>query len=110
MNELVEKLINGLHPVAAQRSATALELQEQIERKFVLLKFIETQGGTELGCSLDMELTKIDEADFEKGSGSVHLVGNLTLDYCEVQLVADIELAKLKGQGQLVLVKEEDSA
>ena len=107
MNELVKKLINGPHPIAAERSATALELQEQILRKFVLLKFTETNGGTELGSQLDMELTQLGEADFEKGTGTVHLVGNLTLDYCEVQIVADIDLATLKGQGNLVLVKEE---
>ena len=106
MNELVKKLTHGSHPVAAERSSSALELKEQIEREFVLLKFTETKGGTELGSQLDMELTDISEADFVNARGTVHLVGNLILDYVSVQLVADIDLASLKGTGQLVLVEE----
>lgn len=106
MNELVERLTNGLHPIAAERSASAHELREQIERGFVLLKFTNTRGGTELGSRLDMEQSRLDGADFENGTGSVHLVGNLTLNYDKVQLVADIDLASLKGTGQLLLVEE----
>jgi hypothetical protein len=106
MNDLVEKLTNGFHPIAAERSSSALELKEQIEREFVLLKFTETKGGTELGSQLDMELTNTSGADFVNAKGSVHLVGNLILDYVSVQLVADIDLATLKGTGQLVLAEE----
>ena len=105
MNELVERLTQGLHPIAAERSASAAELREQIERGFVLLKFPETRGGTELGSRLDMEQTRLEDADFESGTGSVRLVGNLTLNYDKVQLVADIDLASLKGTGHLVLIE-----
>jgi len=107
MNELVKKLTNGQHPIAAERSESALELREQIDREFVLLKFTKTKGGTELGAQLDKKLTQIDEADFENGTGTVHLVGNLTLDYTKVQLIADIDLSTLKGTGHLTLVEEE---
>lgn len=106
MNELVEKLINGRHPVAAERSASPRELRDQVERGFVVLKFPDTRGGTELGSQLDMEQTRLDDADFESGTGNVHLVGNLTLNYNKVQLVADIDLASLKGTGHLVLIEE----
>jgi hypothetical protein len=106
MNELVERLTNGLHPIAAERSASPRELREQIERGFVLLKFPNTRGGTELGSQLDMEQTRLDGADFESGTGNVRLVGNLTLNYDKVQLVADIDLASLKGTGRLVLIEE----
>jgi len=105
MNELVARLSNGLHEIVAERSATALELREQIERGFVLLKFPNTRGGTELGSQLDREQTRLDGANFESATGSVHLVGSLTLNYVKVQLVADIDLATLKGTGQLVLVE-----
>lgn len=110
MNELVKKLTDGLHPITAERSESVAEFQQQIEREFVLLKFTETKGGTELGSQLDMELTRLDEADFDKSTGKVHLVGDLTLDYCKVQLIADIELATLSGTGKLVLVEEEATA
>lgn len=106
MNELVEKLTQGQHPIAAERSESAKELQEQIEREFVLLKFTETKGGTELGCKLDKELSKLDDADFDKATGTVHIVGDLTLDYVKVQLVADIDLSTLKGKGNLVVAEE----
>jgi len=107
MNDLVEKLTQGEHPIAAERSDSALQLKEQIDREFVLLKFTETKGGTELGSKLDKELTQLGEADFEKGTGVVHLVGDLTLDYVKVQLVADIDLATLKGTGHLLLVEDQ---
>lgn len=106
MNELVQRLANGLHPIVAERSASPKELREQIERGFVLLKFPNTRGGTELGSQLDMEQTRLDGADFESGTGNVRLVGNLTLNYDKVQLVADIDLASLKGTGHLVPIEE----
>ena len=110
MNELVKRLADGLHPIVAERSASARELQEQIERGFVLLKFPNTRGGTELRSQLAMEQTKLDGADFEAGTGNVRLVGNLTLNYDKVQLVADIDLASLKGTGHLVVIEEAASA
>lgn len=105
MNELVERLTNGPQPIVAGRSASSRELREQIERGFVLLKFTDTRGGTELGSRLDKQQTRLDGADFENGTGHVHLVGSLTLNYDKVQLVADIDLASLQGTGYLVLVE-----
>lgn len=110
MNELVERLTKGPHPIVAERSASPKELREQIDRGFVLLKFPNTRGGTELGSRLDMDQTRLDGADFESGTGSVRLVGNLTLNYDKVQLVADIDLASLKGTGYLVLIEEAGSS
>jgi hypothetical protein len=110
MNELVERLTKGPHPIVAERSASPQELREQIGRGFVLLKFPNTRGGTELGSRLDMEQTRLDGADFEGGTGTVHLVGSLTLNYDKVQLVADIDLASLRGTGHLVLVEEAGSS
>ena len=110
MNELVERLTNGPQPIGAGRSASPRELREQIERGFVLLKFTNTRGGTELGSRLDMGQTRLDGADFENGTGQVHLVGNLTLNYDKVQLVADIDLASLQGTGHLVLIEAAGTA
>jgi hypothetical protein len=105
MNELVERL-KECQPVVAERSASARELREQIDRGFVLLKFVNTRGGTELGSQLDMEQTRLDGADFESGTGNVRLVGSLRLNYEKVRLVADIDLASLKGTGYLVPLEE----
>lgn len=110
MNELVQRLTNGVHPIIAERSASAQELRQQIERGFVLLKFPNTRGGTELGSQLDMKQTRLDGADFESGTGNVHLVGSLTLNYDKVTLVADIDLASLKGSGRLVLIEGADGS
>jgi hypothetical protein len=57
-----------------------------------------------------MEQTHIGGADFENGIGIVRLVGNLVLNYEKVQLVADIDLATLKGTGHLILIEETDSS
>ena len=105
MKKKKERLTKGPQPIVAGRSESPRELREQIERGFVLLKFTNTRGGTELGSRLDKEQTRIEGADFENGTGQVHLVGNLTLNYDRVQLVADIDLASLAGTGYLVLVE-----
>jgi hypothetical protein len=52
-----------------------------------------------------MEQTRLEGADFASATGSVHLVGSLTLNYDKVQLVADIDLGSLKGTGHLVLIE-----
>ncbi|MEW5251582.1 hypothetical protein [Microbulbifer discodermiae] len=108
MNELVQRLCKGEHPIAAERSESATELKEQIDRGFVLLKFTETKGGTELGSQLDKESCKLEEADFEKSTGQVHLVGDLILNYDRVRLIADVDLKTLKGKGRLELVESEE--
>lgn len=106
MNELVEKLTQGQHPVIAQRSKDVKEFKAQIDRKFVLLKFTDTQGGTELGFQLDESRSSLDGADFEQGTGTVHLVGDLILDYVKLEMVADVDLSNLEGTGQLVLAEQ----
>ena len=102
MNELVERLSKGDHPVAFGRGEdTAKDLKERIDRGFVLVKFTGTQGGTELGLSLDKNATDVSGADFEQTTGTVHLVGDLILNYERVRCIADIDLATLKGTGHL---------
>lgn len=101
MDELVKKLSNGRHPVTAERAGTVDELEKQIERKFVLIKFTETKGGTELGYELDDERSHLGDADFTAGTGSVRLVGQLSLNYEKVRCIADIDLATLQGEAYL---------
>lgn len=107
MDELVAHLSDGDHRVEAglRPEKTVKALKECIDRGYVHIKFTETKGGTELGVRLDRQASDISKADFDTETGSVHLVGNLTLNYVKVQCVADIDLKALEGKGHLVPVE-----
>ena len=106
MDELVQRLSEGDHPVITRRAESAEELKQSIDRGYVLVTFTDTRGGTELGVRLDEDLVDLSGADFEAATGTVHLAGNLTLNYVYVRCVADIDLATLKGQGHLEILEE----
>jgi uncharacterized protein YbdZ (MbtH family) len=101
---LVQKLSEGDHPVeVGLRPEKTLKLfKEAIDRNYVHIKFTGTKGGTELGFRLDSEASDFSSADFENQTGTVHVEGDLTLDYVRVRCAADIELATLAGRGWLV--------
>lgn len=103
MNELVQRLSQGNHPVEAslRPEKTVAALKESIDRSYVHIKFTNTKGGTELGVKLDLEASNFNSADFEGQTGKVHLVGNLTLNYVKVKCIADIDLETLVGSGHL---------
>lgn len=104
MNELVQRLSDGEHPVEAslRPEKTVEALKESIDRGYVHIKFTETKGGTELGVRLDQEASDLSKADFSGEAGSVHLVGDLTLNYVKVQCIADIDLNTFEGKGRLM--------
>lgn len=106
MDELVQRLSVGDHPVAASRSESAEDLKKSIDRGYVLIKFTGTRGGTELGVRLDETATDLSAANFDQATGTVHLVGNLTLNYVKVRCIADVDLATLEGKGHLEVVEE----
>lgn len=103
---LVDKLCKGKHRVEAslRPEKTVQRLKERIDMGYVHIKFTETKGGTELGIRLDQETLDLSKADFENQSGSVHMEGELTLDYVKVRCIADINLRTLDGKGHLVKV------
>jgi hypothetical protein len=103
MNELTERLATGDHPVTVGGPQPSLEdLKNRIDEiGWVHIKFTGTRGGTDLGIRLDTEATDLSKADFEKGSGTIHVEGNLTLNDDPVRLFADIDLATLNGTGHL---------
>jgi hypothetical protein len=102
MSDLVERLSNGRHPVEAslRPERTLGALKACIDRGYVHIKFTGTRGGTELGVPVDRQLSNL-AADFDNGTGQIHVVGDLTLDYQPVRCVADIDLASLSGEGYL---------
>src|SRR5512140_1892240 len=64
MDELVQRLAHGEHPINARRYPSAAELHQAIERGYVLVKFTATQGGTELGLRLERERCNLSQANF----------------------------------------------
>ncbi|MEL6438042.1 MAG: MbtH domain protein [Cyanobacteria bacterium J06621_8] len=103
MNELVQRLATGNHPVEAslRPDKTAQALKECIDRGYVHIKFTNTQGGTELGVRLDSEASSLQDADFASQTGKVNLVGSLTLNYHKVRCIAELDLKTLAGSGHL---------
>lgn len=109
MNELVRRLCVGTHRICAARATSIEDFKQSIDHGYVLLKFTETRGGTELGIRPDRARSSLDNADFKAGKGVVRIVGTLVLDYNEVELTGDIDLSTLEGTGQLKLLKNEET-
>jgi len=103
----VERLAHGDPPVALGGPAPAAEeLKKRIDDiGYVFIKFIDTQGGTDLGVRVDGTATVLRNADFDQVIGVVHIEGTLTLNYVPVRCVADIDLATLQGTGHLVILQ-----
>lgn len=108
MNDLVQRLSEGQHPVevSARPQRTVKALKDSLDRGYVLIKFTGTRGGTELGVPVDRDLSDLTGADFDNETGRLKLVGSLTLDYVRVRCVADIDLPSLHGTGRLEPIAE----
>ena len=108
MNDLVQRLATGSHPVEVSlRPERTLKLfKEMIDRNHVLIKFTQTRGGTELGVPLDKTRSDLTQANFDEGTGKVHICGEITLDYVPVRVVADIDLSSLGGEGHLEILEK----
>jgi uncharacterized protein YbdZ (MbtH family) len=103
---LVSRLSKGKHPVESslRPEKTVQAFKDRINLGYVHIKFTETRGGTELGLRLDRVATDLSQADFESQTGTVHLEGELTLDFVKVRCIADIDLQTFHGEGHLVPV------
>jgi hypothetical protein len=89
-------ILGGLDPTLEDLRIRTTELA------YILVKFTETRGGTELGFPLDRDATELSLANFDEGTGTVHVEGTLTLNGDPVRCVADLDLVTLKGTGRLV--------
>lgn len=74
-------------------------LKASIANGYVHLKFTDMRGGTELGVRLCREATHVEQGDFVRGIGNVHLEGNLSLNYRDVRCLADIDYRPLTDRG-----------
>jgi hypothetical protein len=101
MDDLVQRLSEGDHPTIVGGPKPSLEdFKFSVEDMgYVLIKFVETQGGTDLGMWVDADATR-----FDCGKGLAHVEGTLTLNYVNVRCIADINLATLHGTGRIVLL------
>ena len=105
MDRLVEKLLLGKHPILFEpQTEEFTEIKQRLKEGLVFVKFIDTQGGTELGLKVDNQLSRWEKADFEIGKGSLQLVGACELNFQKVRCVADIDLATRQGTGHLELL------
>jgi hypothetical protein len=104
MDKLTERLSVAQPVKMGGSDPTVEELRERTgEMGYVLVKFTETRGGTEVGFPLDRDASDLSGADFDNGSGTVHLEGSLVVNYDPVRCIADIDLATLEGTGRLAL-------
>lgn len=102
MNDLVRRLTEEQPIEASVRPETTVAgFKAAVDRGYVHVKFVNTRGGTELGIPLDPERSDLSGADFDNASGSLHIVGDLTLDYTRVRFHGTVDLANLKGVGRL---------
>src|SRR5436190_8201634 len=108
MNDLVQRLSEGDHPVTVGGPKPSLEeYRKRVEDMgYVFIKFTGTRGGTDLGVRVDKSATNLSQAFFEQATGVVHVEGTLTLNYVKVRCVADINLETLNGTGHLVILEE----
>jgi len=108
MNDLVRRLSEREQQViVGGPKPTLQEFQKRVtDMGFVFIKFTETRGGTDLGVRVDRSATDVSKANFEQGTGNVHVEGTLTLNYVNVRCMADIDLASLQGTGRLLVLEE----
>jgi len=103
MDELVERLSRGDHPVEIRLrpERNAGELKRALDGGYVNVLFTGTRGGTELGVRLEPHSVELAGADFDSGTGHLRFRGKLTLNYVPVECVVDLDLATFAGQGHL---------
>ncbi len=106
MDELTQRLSTDQAVVVGGSRPSLGDLRRRVEEVgYVFIKFTQTHGGTDLGFNLDHAASDVTGADFDEGSGMVHIEGALTLNDDPVRCVADIDLATLAGTGRLVLAE-----
>ena len=92
MDDLVERLQSDQPvEVTIRPERTVQRLKECLDRAYVHVKFTQTTGGTELGVRIDPGASDFTQADFERGTGSIRIVGDLKLNYVPVRCVAEID-------------------
>jgi hypothetical protein len=109
VDDLTQRLSTDQPVTVGGPQPTQDELRRRMEEiGIVFIKFTETRGGTDLGITLDRSASDASGADYDQGTGTVHVEGTLILNDDPVRCVADIDLATLKGTGHLVVIDESE--
>lgn len=107
IDRLVTKLSEEKHPILFEpRTEDINEIKERLKSGFVFVRFTDTQGGTELGITVDSALTDIDPTIFEKSKSNFKLVGTCELNFHKVRCIAEIDLPSQQGFAQLELLND----
>lgn len=106
MNELVEQLSKKQHIRGGGNFRGIEAFKDQIDKDYVFIKFTEPYGDVDLAIHPDKEASNWEDADFENATGTVHLEGEVGLNYVKCRLVADVQLETLEGEGYLVPIEE----
>ena len=96
---VVDHLVKGRHPLELvfRPEPSAEALRSACDNGFVLVKFTDTKGGTELGIRIDRERSDLAAAYADAGSGRIRLDGTTNLDDCDIRCIAEIDLPELRG-------------
>lgn len=104
LKSLIEKLINTHHSVViGYRNESTEMLAENLKDHYIHIKFPDTQGETELGLSIDQELSNISEFLNDPDQGTLHIAGRTTLDYKPILCLAEIDKKTRKGKAYVQL-------
>ncbi|WP_437909551.1 MbtH family NRPS accessory protein [Sorangium sp. So ce327] len=99
--DLVTRLCRGDHPVVVLPPSGAT-LDDVLRREFVRIRFVGTEGPTELGVRLAREASTPPAS----GLARTHLEGALTLDGVRVRCTVDVDAMSLEGRGRLSRLDE----
>jgi len=106
-NELVMKLMEEQDVVIIRYKEGDVpnleKLMRAIEIGYILVKFIHTQGGTELGANIKKSEYNC-FAELIESENIIKIRGFLKLDYTPVILNATISLLNFEGKGHLELI------
>ena len=104
---LVDRLCARDHPaeLCLRPESSVKSFKEALDNGYLRFKITDTEGGTELGATIDREASDLSGADFEQGTGHARVVGSLTLDFVKVRCRVDVDLATLTGQARLERVE-----
>jgi hypothetical protein len=109
MDDLTQRLSTDQPVTVGGPRPTLEDLRSRLEDiGVVFVKFTQTRGGTDLGIRLDRTTSDFGQADFDQGSGTVHVEGTLILNDDPVRCIAEFDLATMNGTGRLVLVDESE--
>lgn len=106
MDKLVKLLLDGEHPVLLEpRIKDYDKIKERLQKtKFVIIKFIDTVGETELGINVDENLSSLNDTDFRNRKNTVCIVGTCELNYQRIRITATVNLSNKKGRAKLKII------